>query len=200
MADTPTFPRADPATPEFWDMRFQADFTPWDQHGVPQLFSQYVHRRATPGKVLIPGCGSAWEVRFLAEAGWQVTAVDFSPVAVARAAALLGPLAGNVRLGDFFSVEAGPIDTIYERAFLCALPRDLWGAWADRVAALLPAGGVLLGFFFFDGAEKGPPFGLAPPQLDSLLSKNFILREETAPPDSLPVFAGKERWMVWERR
>jgi len=181
-------------------MRFQAEFTPWDQRGVPRLLEEYVRRRSKPGNMLIPGCGSAWEVRFLAEAGWQVTAVDFSPVAVARAAALLGPHAGNVRLGDFFAVEAGPIDTIYERAFLCALPRDLWSAWAERVAALLPPGGALLGFFFFDSAEKGPPFGLAPQQLDSLLNDNFILREQAAPPDSLPVFEGKERWMVWERR
>ena len=90
---------------------------------------------------------------------------------------------------------------IYERAFLCALPRKLWADWGRRVAELLPSGGLLAGFFFICEQPKGPPFGILPEQLDELLSAEFrrasrMLRSN----DSIPVFSGRERWQVWRRR
>ena len=43
---------------------------------------------------------------------------------------------------------------------LCALPRAMWPRVAARWAELLPPGGRLAGFFFFDDVAKGPPFGI----------------------------------------
>ncbi len=197
---TPSFPKSDPATPAFWDMRFDAAFTPWDQGGVPLSLREFTAAQPGPRSVLIPGCGSAWEVRFLAEAGWEVQAVDFSPAAVARARAQLGRHAPLVYEADFFALAKPAIDTMYERAFLCALPRTRWDAWAQKMAELLPAGGLLIGFFFFDDNEKGPPFGLSENRLRELLGSRFELCEEKIPPDSIAVFQGKERWMVWKRK
>lgn len=199
---TPTFPKFDPATPDFWDARFDAAFTPWDQGGVPHCLSDYVARHPAPQTVLIPGCGAAYEVAFLAEHGWDVHAIDFSPAAVAMAKKQLGRYADRVEVADFFSApSSGPRYTvIYERAFLCALPRALWQRWADQVAQFLPRGGLLMGFFFFDTVEKGPPFGLASTQLDDLLTPHFKQLEEATPTDSIAIFQGKEQWMVWERR
>lgn len=200
--NVPEFPRHDPATPAFWDVRFEADFMPWDQGAVPQCLADYVVRHPEPQRALIPGCGSAYEARLLLEAKWAVTAIDFSPAAVAHAQRILGPLGANVRELDFFGppVAAERFDVIYERAFLCALPIKLRSAWAERVASLLPSGGRLIGFFYFDQTERGPPFGIDPGTLNSLLSTNFELLEELAPTDSIPVFAGKEKWQVWRRR
>jgi hypothetical protein len=53
------FPRHDPATPAFWDVRFEADFMPWDQGAVPHCLANYVSRHPAPKSVLIPGCSSA---------------------------------------------------------------------------------------------------------------------------------------------
>lgn len=202
----PIFPKHDPATPAFWDARFDADFTPWDQGGVPQSLVGYVAQNPAPKKILIPGCGAGHEVRFFANAGWDVTAIDFSPAAVARAKQLLGTLGDRVREEDFFGAALGRerVAVIYERAFLCALPKQRWSAWAARVAELISPGGRLIGFFFFDasesGAGRGPPFGIAPGALDALLTPYFERIEDCAPGDSIPVFAGKERWQVWQRR
>jgi SAM-dependent methyltransferase len=130
-----------------------------------------------------------------------VVAVDFSPAAVAAARAVLGEHAGRVRCDDFFTVEAGGgFDLVYERAFLCALPRRLWAQYAGRVAALLQPGGLLAGFFFFDEGERGPPFGLKAGELEALLAPRFDRLEDRAVDDSLPVFAGRERWQVWRLR
>jgi hypothetical protein len=76
----------------------------------------------------------------------------------------------------------------------------VWPRYAPRIARLLRPGGRLAGFFFFDDNERGPPFGLNQMELNTLLSGNFDLAADAPVGDSIPVFAGKERWQVWTRR
>ena len=199
---TPEFPKRDPAGPEFWDLRYRANFAPWDAGRVPRQLRDFVERSNRAQRVLVPGCGSAWDVRFLAESGWNVLGLDFSAEAVAAARSTLGPHAERVRGGDVFApIEGSPFDVVYERAFLCALPRRMWPAWGARMAQLVRRDGVLAGFFYFDAGERGPPFPLnSHTELDTLLSPAFTRIEDAAVPDSIPVFAGKERWQVWRRR
>lgn len=200
----------DPLSPAFWDERFAQQFMPWDRGGVPQRLRRFVaeyeagHQAdgqadAAPA-VLIPGCGSAWELAFLCEAGWDATAIDFSPAAVAAARRTVGRWQERVLEADFFSyAPPAPLQLIYERAFLCALPRAMWPQVAARWAELLAPGAMLAGYFFFDDAPKGPPFGIARAQLDALLAPYFVCVADEAVEDSIPVFIGKERWLAWRR-
>jgi SAM-dependent methyltransferase len=197
----PDFASRDPLAPAFWDERFDRQFTPWDRGGAPAELRAFVAQSPKPLTVLIPGCGSAYELALMLDAGWDATAIDFSPSAVARAKALAGPHAGRIVQADFFGyTPPRPLDLVYEQAFLCALLRACWPEVAARWAQLLAPGGLLAGYFFFDDAPKGPPFGIARAQLDALLSPHFDCVAEQAVPDSIPVFAGKERWIVWRRR
>lgn len=190
-----------PEHPDFWSKRFGEGVTPWDAGKVPAAFADFVARQPAPLKTLIPGCGSAWEAAHLAELGWPVTALDFAPAAVHAARRVLGNAKVDLVCADFFTfAPAAPYPLIYERAFLCALPRKLWPDWGLRVAELLPAGGLLAGYFFICDQAKGPPFGIVREQLDELLTPNFTRIEDAAVDDSIPVFAGRERWQVWRRR
>jgi SAM-dependent methyltransferase len=196
----PTFHDRDPSAPGFWDERFQQHFTPWDRGGVPAALRQFVAQAAAPLTILIPGCGSAYEAGYLCDAGWDVTAIDFSPAAVAAAKKVLGPHGSRVLEADFFTFEPQqPLDLIYERAFLCALPRDMWPRIVQRWADLLPADALLAGFFFFDDAPKGPPFGANRGELEAMLGLHFRQIDDQEVTDSIAVFAGKERWQVWRR-
>src|SRR5438552_8878318 len=169
-------PREDAARPEFWEKRFRESFTPWDAGGVPAALRQFLGTEPHGQRVLIPGCGSGYEVRAFHEAGFDVLAIYFAPAAVERARRILGPLAEQVRLADFFDFDpGGPFDLVYERAFLCALPRPLWPRYAPRVSRLLRPEGRLAGFFYFDDGERGPPFGLKPGGLEALLGATFEL-------------------------
>jgi SAM-dependent methyltransferase len=47
--------------------------------------AEFVSQNIFPAKALIPGCGTGYEVRAFHQAGWKVTAIDFSPVAVEQA-------------------------------------------------------------------------------------------------------------------
>ena len=201
MSEAVKPPEQRPEHPDFWCKRFGEGVTPWDAGKVPDAFADFISRQPLPLNTLIPGCGSAWEAAHLADIGWQVTALDFSPAAIEKAREILGSAPVDLVCADFFTfVPARPIGLIYERAFLCALPRKLWDDWSRRIAELLPSGGILAGFFFVCEQPKGPPFGIQPEQLAELLSPNFTLLEDTPVTDSIPVFAGRERWQVWQRR
>lgn len=190
-----------PEHPDFWCKRFGEGVTPWDAGRVQGDFASFVAARTQPLNTLIPGCGSAWEASHLADHRWPVTALDFSPTAVACAREVLADQAVDLVCADFFAWQpAQALDLIYERAFLCALPRKLWADWGKRVAELLPPGGLLAGYFFVCDQLKGPPFGILPEQLDALLLPNFECLTDHPVADSIPVFAGRERWQVWRRR
>ena len=200
MASAPDFASRDPLSPQFWDERFERGFTPWERSGVSLALRRFVAASERPLTVLVPGCGSAHELTLMCEAGWDATAIDFSHEAVARARALAGPWADRIVQADFFAyAPPRPLDLVYEQAFFCALPRARRADVARRWAELLGQGGVLAGYFYFDEAAKGPPFGIGRAELDALLSPAFACVADEAVEDSIPVFAGKERWMVWQR-
>ncbi|MCA1247482.1 TPMT family class I SAM-dependent methyltransferase [Massilia sp. MS-15] len=200
-ADPPGFASRDPLSPQFWDERFARSFTPWDRGGVPQALRDFVARNPAPLSTLIPGCGSAYELAFLCAAGWDALAIDFAPEAVARGRALAGQWGARVVQADFFAWQPSQAPGfIYECAFLCALPPAMRAQLAARWAALLPPGALLGGFFFFDQTVKGPPFGIDRAGLAALLAPCFDPVEDAPVADSIPIFAGKERWMLWRRR
>lgn len=195
----PDFASRDPLSPGFWDERFAQRFTPWDRGGVPEQLRAFV-AGSKPLTTLIPGCGTGYELAALCDAGWDATAIDFAPVAVANAKAAVEKWAGRVVEADFFTyTPTQPLDLIYERAFLCAMPRAMWPQVAARWAALLAPDALLAGYFFFDDAAKGPPFGIDRATLNQLLEPGFACIEDAVVTDSIPVFQGKERWMVWRR-
>lgn len=198
-------PSRDSSQPGFWDERFENKVMPWDKGGVPLALQEFVTQTERPLVTLIPGCGLGHEVRLLAQAGWDVTAIDFSAAAVASAKATIGEAGEYVLEADFFEyLPERALDLIYERAFLCALPPAMRERIAARWASLLPAGALLAGFFYIDDSLerslKGPPFSISNAELQALLAPHFELQEQRAVTDSLAVFGDNERWQVWRRR
>jgi SAM-dependent methyltransferase len=193
---------ADSSLPDFWDTRYRDKVMPWDAGRVPADLRAFVQTAKPGARILVPGCGSGHEVYYLAENGFDVLAIDFSPEAVRLARENLGCFADLVKHADFFAFDPGEgaLDLIYERAFLSALPRRLWRSYAARCAALLPPRALLAGFFFYGSQPKGPPFGTSPEELHALLDPYFDLREDRAATESLPVFGDGERWQVWQRK
>lgn len=192
-----------PSSPDFWNSRYKSGQTPWDFGGVPADLKDYLRRNPNGGRVLIPGCGWGYEIQAFADAGYDVTAIDLSPAAIERAHKLVNPgLARRIVVGDFFKHHfAHPtFDVVYERTFLCSLVPDHREAYRDRMSRLLKYGGALVGYFYYQKTESNtePPFGLAWGEGDELFSRHFLLMKDIPVTDSLPLFAGRERWQ--ERR
>jgi SAM-dependent methyltransferase len=191
---------ADSTHPDFWTTRYASGKTPWDFGGVPAALKSFFAGSSTPGRVLIPGCGSGYEVEAFHTAGYDVTAIDFSPVAVDQAKRVLGILAERVIFGDFFTHDFGGrcFDLIYERTFLCSMPPSRWPDYATRVADLLSAEGRLVGIFFYaPQSASGPPYPLTEKQAEQLFESRFRLVHSELVTDSLPLFRGMERWQEW---
>jgi SAM-dependent methyltransferase len=200
LSTTAKPPPQDPTQPEFWDQRFRSGVTPWDAGRVPNALRAFVAAYDGTRRVLVPGCGSGWEVRFLAENGWDVVAIDFSVAAIERARANLGPWSHVLVHADYFAFDAdAPFDVVYERTFMCALPRRMWPAYAERTARLLKPRGLLAGFFYFSDEPKGPPFGTNPQLLADTLGRWFTREDDRDVDDSIALFLGRERWQAWRR-
>ncbi|MBA3849211.1 MAG: hypothetical protein C0502_04350 [Opitutus sp.] len=190
-----------PAHPQFWNERYVSGSLPWDFGGVPASLKEFLGRKrqAPPGRLLVPGCGSGHEIKAFADAGYDVTAIDFAPAAVARAKQIAGEtLAGRIHEADFFNhpFADGEFDLVYERTFLCAIPPEKRSAYRDRIARLLKPRGQFIGYFYYAKTDPkdGPPYGLAWGEGDELFSRHFLLMKDDPVNDSLPVFAGRERW------
>lgn len=184
---------------EFWDVRYRDGVMPWDSAGyLPEDFRRFAAQQAPGARVLLPGCGSAYELLHLLQLGMRAEGIDFSMAAIEAARRQLGEVGSALRLADFFAEpETHGYDWVYERAFLCALPPELRPAYVCKMAGLLAPEGRLAGYFFVVDKPKGPPYGMTRDALLALLGDRFELREERSVGDSLPVFAGHEFWMEW---
>jgi SAM-dependent methyltransferase len=191
----------DSTHPDFWNSRYAAGKTPWDFHGIPEALNSFLRRARRPGTVLIPGCGSGYEIKAFHDAGFAVTAIDFSRVAVDKAGQLLGPLSERIVLGDFFTFDFGPcrFDLIYERTFLCSLPPTHWPRYVTRMTELCAPHGQLIGIFLYGQEPDPPPYPLTENSARELFGANFRLARTAPVTDSLPLFRRMERWQEWQK-
>ncbi len=202
MSTATTVDEHDSSKTQFWNKRWEAGKMPWDLGGVPSTLASFLSRNRTPTRVLIPGCGSGYEVRAFHEAGYDVTAIEFSAAAVARAREVLGPLGNKVIHGNFFkhAFQESRYGLIYERGFLCSLPLAKWPDYASRMASLLPVGGRLVGLFLYGQEPEPPPYPLTEETAVALLGPSLRLRHsEQSLAESVPVYQGLEHWQEWER-
>jgi SAM-dependent methyltransferase len=193
----------DSTQPDFWSQRYVGGSTPWQLDRIPARLSAFI-RSLEPGRnVLIPGCGQDYRtIDAFQTAGHRVTAIDFSPIAVASMKKALPAAADRIILGDFFihPFEAAPFDLVYERTFLCSLPPRLWKDYATRVAQLLRPRGTLVGFFFYGKEPNPPPYPLTESKAAEIFAGRFDLKKSEPVTDSLSIFAGQEEWQEWQLR
>jgi SAM-dependent methyltransferase len=184
----------------FWDERYRGNRIVWDAGGVPCDAAEFI-RTTKPGRVLLPGCGSGYEVAAFVEAGWDAVGVELSPAAIEVARQKIGVHAGRIVCADFFSVLLPePFDVVYERAFLCAVSPDLWEPYLACVHARLRPGGAFAGYFYYGRDEEPPPYPLTVELADRLLGGRFRREEDRAVADSVAVYADGERWQIWRKR
>ena len=121
-----------------------------------------------PGRILVPGCGSGYEVADLALAGFEVTGLDYADAAIARTHARLKEAEADATLvqADALTWQPDrPFDAVYEQTCLCALHPDDWIAYAKQLHRWVAPGGKLFALFVqllrphaADGFVQGPPY------------------------------------------
>lgn len=112
----------------------------------PSLFLAEEVEGIQPGRALDLGCGQGRNAVWLAQRGWQITAVDFSEVALAQARCLPRSRATSVEwvMADLREYEppVGTFDLVLH--LYVHLPAPARRLVLRRAAAALAPGGVLL--------------------------------------------------------
>jgi len=178
---------------------------PWEGGPRSELVSLVESRRLDPAKLpraIDLGCGSGANSVFLAEHGFDVTGVDFSPVALSKARALATEHAvtvtfvqGDLTAGHIPGAD-GPFDLLVDYGTL----DDLKGARRDAMAATIirlahPGATFLLWCFCAEPADlplisfNGPSRlsgALTEREIARMFEKNFSIERLPEPPhDSL---------------
>jgi cyclopropane fatty-acyl-phospholipid synthase-like methyltransferase len=153
-----------------------------------------------PGKTLVPGCGCGHEVIFLAENGFEVTGIDYSPGAVSHLKSSIQErkLNCNVLHQDFFELDSshnGAYDLMIEQTFFCAISPGQRTAYVSTVARALKQGGMLAGLFYHTGEEGGPPFNTTREDILKYFSGSFEIRQLSKAKDSAEQRKDKE-WLA----
>ena len=130
----------------FWDGRYRGSTAVWSGRPNPQLVSEV--SGMPPGRAMDAGCGEGADSLWLAHKGWQVTAVDFSSVALDRARrhasaqAFPGSIAWEHRNLLRWTPPPGSYDLV--SAQFMHLPSEDRDSLYKRLAASVATGGTLL--------------------------------------------------------
>lgn len=147
---------------DYWQQRYLNSQTGWDTQGITTPLKAYFDQLTNKDlRILIPGCGNAYEAEYLFNHGFtQVYIADVAPAPLENFATRVGHFPkDHLLLQNFFDLQ-GHYDLIVEQTFFCALNPDLRAAYARKCAELLAPGGRLVGLLFdTEFAKEGPPFG-----------------------------------------
>ena len=168
---------------EDWQRHYEENDLGWDLGQVAPPFVKLWQEEKLPlGKVLVPGCGRGHEVVFMAENGFDVTAIDFSSGAVTylKNALKKRNLEGRILHQDFFSLDEsheGVHDLVLEQTFFCAISPKQRRDYVLNVSRILKPGGILVGLFYHTDEQGGPPYNTTREDIEMHFSKKFEIQE-----------------------
>lgn len=164
-----------PSTSEEFDASYRAPLTPWGDIRIPKELKTLA-QQSDLKNVLELGCGVGRFARFMAQQGLQVTAVDFSGVAIGKARQRVAKdaqkpdfLIGDVTKLDFLQ---DPFDASYDVGCFHCLDQNQQKNFASEVARLLRPGGIHL-MWAIDDSPSG--ISLCPAAISEVFIPYFEL-------------------------
>ncbi|WP_431134602.1 methyltransferase domain-containing protein [Psychroserpens mesophilus] len=147
---------------DFWESRYKNKDIGWDLGEISPPLKAYIDQLTDKSiRILIPGCGNAYEAEYLVNLGFEkVYVVDVSKTALDNLKSRIPYFPSEQLLHDnFFDLEM-TFDLIIEQTFFCAIEPRLRNNYVAKMNALLSNKGKLVGLLF--NAElytDRPPFG-----------------------------------------
>ncbi len=191
----------------FWRERWRENRLGWHQPQAHPMLVRRLPEFAPPAgsRVFLPLCGKTLDIGWLLGQGFRVVGAELVETAIQQLFAELGvepkiEQAGpslryssdgiDVFVGDLFELTAetlGPVDAVYDRAALVALPPEMRPAYAAHLAEITGRAPQLLITFEYDqGLMEGPPFSVPEDEVRALYSAAF----EIEPLESVDVESG----------
>ena len=181
----------------FWLNRWQTNQTGWHERTVNPLLTTHFPSLNVPpgGRVFVPLCGKSLDLGWLLSRGYAVAGAELSELAVTQFFAELGmepeiSEVGTLRrfrgeqidifVGDIFDLTReilGPVDAVYDRAALVALPetiRPRYTAHLKAITGMAPQ--LVIGYEYDQTIVAGPPFSVTPDELRQHYGEDYTLK------------------------
>lgn len=179
----------------YWTSRYQNDQTGWDIGYASPAITNFMNQiENKDSKILIPGCGNAYEAKYLWENGFKnVYLLDFSSIPLKKFAEENPEFPKEQLLNFNFFNLTKTFDIIIEQTFFCALNPELRPQYVQKMKALLSPDGILFGLLFnIPLFDDRPPFGGEKSEYEKLFEKEFQIEIMEKCKNSIPERAGNE--------
>lgn len=162
---------------EFWEGRYKENKTGWDIGNVSLPLKDYFDQIENKDlKILIPGCGNAYEAIYLWENGFKnVFMLDISSEVVANFKRENPNFPADQIICEDFFTHSEQYDLIVEQTFFCALHPSKRKKYVTKMASILEPSGKIMGLLFKVDFDGGPPFGGSQSEYEDLFEKEFEL-------------------------
>lgn len=205
----------------FWHERWQDNRIGFHAaQANPLLVAHFASLALAPdSRVFLPLCGKTLDIGWLLAQGHRVAGAELSRLAIdqlfdqlgvtptiTQRGALIHYAAPRIDMfvGDIFDLSAqtlAPVDAIYDRAALVALPEDMRLRYGAHVAAISgQAPQLLICFEYAEGVINGPPFSLDPGAIGRVYDGKFtqtLLERRRAPAGRQGLAAADETiWLL----
>ncbi len=147
---------------EYWNERYLQGSAGWDigyaSAPLVEYFSQLTNKDL---RILIPGCGNAYEAEYLVDNGFKnVFLIDWSEIALNNFKKKVHHTPDSHLFCENFFEHKGEYDLIIEQTFFCAINPSERQNYTKKVHGLLAREGKLAGLLFDDPLnDDHPPFG-----------------------------------------
>lgn len=186
----------------FWNDRYLSNQMGWDMNQISPPIKSYIDTITNKKlRILIPGCGNAYEAAYLLDQGFdRVSLVDISSVLVNRLKEKFKGKPIRVIHSDFFEHE-GEYDLVIEQTFFCALDISFRRRYVKKCFDLLSEGGKLAGLLFnVDFGFDHPPFGGNKEDYQKLFEPFFDFIQCEASKNSIPQRMGNELFFEFAKK
>jgi methyl halide transferase len=182
----------------FWNERWLTNDTQWDIGYPSPAIVDFVNEIQDKSiRILIPGCGNAYEAEYLHNKGFtNVFVVDYAEEALRRFAERVPSFPKkHLIVADFFSLGNEKFDLVIEQTFFCAIDPSLRVRYAETMKKILSNNGVLCGLLFIQTPNaEGPPFNGTYEEYQELFGERFTIRKMEPCMNSIKPREGRELW------
>jgi thiopurine S-methyltransferase len=179
---------------QFWHQRWAENNTFWHQSEAnPRLTANFNQLSvAQDGRIFLPLCGKTLDIPWLLSRGYRVAGAELSKIAIEQLFAGLGvkPKISalgkfdhyraenlDIYVGDIFELSRetlGPVDAIYDRAALVALPLTMRERYTAHLMDMTGGAQQLLICWEYDQSLlDGPPFSVSGDEVNRHYGKNY---------------------------
>ena len=192
--------------PDYWNQLYQDEGRPgWDMDGETPLVRELVDLALPLGlrpgsQLVVPGCGYGHDAAALEAQGFQVTGLDFAPLAIQGAMHRYGDRVAWSQ-ADWFTTKLGPWDAIFDHTCFVAMDPVRRPAYLEACAAHLRPGGLWLAVLFHHvNGRPGPPHAISQPEARKLAEVHFEVLHLDKAQNSHPRRAGREFLVIGRKR